>query len=127
MTITEITFSQAVNIGLFGFIFGGIEILTNAIYLLTNNLKLARIQHGRELPSDVNDKIVRHKVVQMLFLGLLLLLIAIISTLMTPQLFIIATALIFLNGLLDYGKFRKIDMFLLWSLITVISIVLLVS
>ena len=127
MSNVQLSFLQILNIGLFGFVFGIFETVTNGYYLLTNNLRLPIIQHGRELPSEVDDNIVKHKVVQMLILGLLLLIIAIISTLITPHLFIVAIALIFLNGLLDYGKFRKIGMFMLWSAIAAISVVLLVS
>ena len=87
------------NIGLFGLLFGIFETLTNTYYLLTNNLRLPRIQHGRELPSEVDDKTIRHKVVQKLILGFLLQVIAVIFILITPQLFIIALAFIFLNGL----------------------------
>ncbi len=126
MTNTQLTLIQALNIGLFGILFGIFETITNTFYLFTNNLKLPRIQHGRELPVEVADEIVRHKVIQMLVLGLLLILIALLSIFITPQLFIIAIALIFLNGLLDYGKFRKNDALKIWSVVSVISIVLFV-
>ncbi len=123
MTELHISLLQGVSIGLFGFTFGIFEILTNAYYLLTNNLRLPRIQHGRELPFQVEDNVVRHKIIQMLVLGILLLIIALISILIIPQMFIVGSALIFLNGLLDYGKFRKKDSFLLWSAITLISLI----
>ena len=125
MIFEQLSLTQIINIGLFGFVFGFFETITNIYYLLTDNLKLPRIQHGIELPRQVNDKTVRHKVVQMLILGLLLQVIAVISILITPQLFIVAIALIFLNGLIDYGKFRQKETLLLWSVITLIGVILL--
>jgi hypothetical protein len=122
MTDMQISLLQGVSIGLFGLFFGLFEVLTNAFYLLTNNMRFPRIQHGRELPSQVENHVIRHKTIQMLILGFLLLIIAFISILFIPQLFIVGSALIFLNGLLDYGKFRKKDAFLLWSMISFISV-----
>ncbi len=125
MSFEQLSLSQIINIGLFGFVFGFFETITNTYYLLTDNLKLSRLQHGRELPRQVNDRTVRHKVVQMLILGLLLQVIAVISIFITPQLFIVAIALIFLNGLIDYGKFRQKETLLLWSVISLIALMLL--
>ncbi len=126
MTEFQLSLLQGVSIGLFGFVFGFFELFTNAFYLLTNNWNLPRRQHGKELPSQVNDQIVRHKVIQMLVLGFLLLSISLVSILFIPQLFIVGTTLIFLNGLLEYGKFRKKDAFALWSTISLISVILLI-
>jgi len=126
MTITQLTLIQVVNIGLFGFLFGIFETFTNTFYLFTNNLTLPRIQHGRELPAGAEDKVVRRKVIQMLVLGILLITIALLSVLITPEFFIIGVALIFLNGLLDYGKFRKINALVIWNTLSVISIILFV-
>ena len=110
---------QIISIGIFGIVFGFFEVLTNFFYLVTKNYDLPRLQHGKELPIMPDDTVVYHKVIQMLVLGILLVIISLVSILISPQLFISGAALIFLNGLIDYSKFQKKNMFILWSTIAV--------
>ena len=120
MVNVELSIFQIIGIGLFGFVFGGFETTTNVFYLLTKNYDLPRKQHGRELPADVTDPEILHKVVQMLSLGIILLVIATIAIVIAPQLFVVGAAAIFVNGLIDYSKFKKRDILILW--ITIASI-----
>ncbi|UCG01880.1 MAG: hypothetical protein JSW11_20030 [Candidatus Heimdallarchaeota archaeon] len=123
MAIVELSIFQLVGITLFGFIFGIFETLTNLLYLVTKNYDLPRKQHGKELPVNVTDDQVFHKSLQMLCLGIFLLIISILSSAIAPQLFIIGGAAIFLSGLIDYSKFRKRDMFIVWIAISIIACV----
>lgn len=113
----ELSIFQIISIGLFGFIFGGFETTTNVFYLLTKNYDLPRKQHGKELPVDVTEAEILHKVVQMLSLGIILLVTAIIATVIAPQLFVVGATAILVNGLIDYGKYRKNDMLAVWIVI----------
>ena len=117
----EMSIFQIMSIGLFGLIFGSFEASTNLFYLITKNYDLPRKQHSRELPENVSDAEVFHKVVQMFCLGIILLLISIISITIDPQLFIVGAAVILVNGLIDYSKFKKIDMLIVWIVIAVIA------
>ncbi|MFX1507858.1 MAG: hypothetical protein ACFFDC_17355 [Promethearchaeota archaeon] len=121
MLDVQLSVFQLISIGLFGFIFGTFETSTNLLYLITRNFDLPRKQHGKELPADPTDFEVFHKIIQMLSLGILLLLISIISLVIAPQLFIIGASAIFLSGLIDYSKFRKKDMFIIWIVISIIA------
>ncbi len=118
--MTLISIFQVISIGLFGFIFGGFEATTNLIYLLTKNYDLPRKQHGKELPTDVTEAELLHKVVQMFSLGMILLVTAIIAISIAPQLFVVGAAAIFLSGLIDYSKFKKNDMLIVWIVIATI-------
>lgn len=111
---------QIISIGLFGFIFGTFEASTNLFYLLTKNYDLPRKQHSKELPINVTDNEVFHKVFQMFVLGTSLLLIAVISITIAAQLFIVGAAAILVSGLIDYSRFRKFDMLVVWIVIAVI-------
>jgi hypothetical protein len=110
---------QILSIGIFGIVFGFFEVVTNFFYLITKNYDLPRIQDGKELPKDTDDAVVFHKVIQMLLLGILLVIISLVSIFIAPQLFISGAVLIFLNGLIDYTKFQKKNMLILWSAIAV--------
>lgn len=121
MVNVELSIFQIISIGLFGFVFGGFETTTNVFYLLTKNYDLPRKQHGRELPADVTDSEILHKVVQMLSLGIILLVIATIAIVIAPQLFVVGAAAIFVNGLIDYSKFKKHDILILWIAIASIA------
>jgi hypothetical protein len=112
-----------IGIGLFGYIFGTFETSTNLLYLITKNYDLPRKQHGKELPVNVTDDEVFHKVVQMLCLGIFLLIISILSSIFAPQLFIVGATAIFLSGMIDYSKFRKSDMLIIWIAISTIACV----
>ena len=114
------TIFQVISIGLFGFIYGGFEAATNLFYLLTKNYDLPRKQHGKELPTNVTETEVVHKVVQMFSLGIFLLLSAFIALVIAPQLFVIGAAAIFVSGLIDYSKFKKNDMLIVWIVIATI-------
>ena len=122
--MTIMTVFQVISIGLFGFIFGGFEATTNLFYLITNNYELPKKQHGKELPLNVTEAEVLHKVVQMFSLGVVLLLTAIIGIVIAPQLFVVGAAAIFVSGLIDYGKFKKKDMLIVWIIIATICGVL---
>ena len=123
MVTPELSIFQIISIGLFGFIFGGFETTTNFFYLFTKNYDLPRKQHGRELPAEVTEAEILHKVVQMLSLGIILLVIATTATVIAPQLFVVGAATIFMNGLIDYSKYKKHDMFLVWLVIASIACV----
>jgi hypothetical protein len=112
---------QLVSISVFGFIFGIFETSTNLLYLITRNLDLPRKQHSRELPREATDIEVFHKIVQMLCLGIILLSFSVLSIILAPQLFIVGAAAIFLNGLIDYSKFRKKGIFIIWFVISTIA------
>ena len=126
MIIVTLNFFQIISIGLFGIVFGLFETITNLFYLITDNYHLPRLQHRRELPTDADDVVVLHKMIQMLIFGILLLMISLISIFIAPQLFIVGAVLIFLNGLIDYAKFQKKNMFIVWSTITIFCIVSLI-
>jgi hypothetical protein len=117
----ELSIFQLISIVLFGFVFGTFETSTNLLYLITKNFDLPRKQHSKELPRDATNSEVFHKVVQMLCLGIILLSISILSLVITPQLFIVGATAIFLSGLIDYSKFRKKDMLIIWVVISVIA------
>ena len=121
MSYVELSVFQIIGIGLFGFIFGTFETSTNLLYLITKNYNLPRKQHGKELPTDVTNSEVYQKVIQMLCLGIILLVISILSLMVAPQLFVVGATAIFLSGLIDYAKFRKKDMLIIWSVISIIS------
>ncbi len=118
--MTLMTIFQAISIYLFGFIFGGFETTSNLFYLLTKNYDLPRKQHGKELPANVTEAEVLHKVVQMFSLGIILLVTAIFAIFIAPQLFVVGAAAIFLSGLIDYSKFKKKDMLIVWIVIATI-------
>ena len=124
MVPTNLSIFQLISIGLFGLVFGLFETFTNFFYILTNNYNWPRIQHGKELPYQAEDKVIRRKVIQMFLLGIMLLTITLISILIFPQLFIIGSVLIFFNGLLDYTKYRKNNFLFIWSTIAVLSFLL---
>lgn len=119
----KLSIFQLISIGFFGFFFGIFETSTNFFYLISRNETLPRKQHSTELPNNATDTQVFHKVVQMFMLGLVLIIISLISSLVAPQLFSIGAALIFLNGLIDYSKFRKARMMLIWTIIAIITFV----
>ncbi|MFX0124565.1 MAG: hypothetical protein ACFFAE_13115 [Candidatus Hodarchaeota archaeon] len=121
MFYVELSIFQLISIGLFGFIFGIFETSTNLLYLITKNYNLPRKQHGKELPVNVTDAEIFHKVVQMLCLGIFLLIISILSSVIAPQLFIVGATAIFLSALIDYSKFRKNDKLIVWTIISVIA------
>jgi hypothetical protein len=121
MAIVELSMLQLITISLFGFIFGGFEAITNTFYLLTKNYELPRKQHSKELPSNATQEEVLHKVFQMLVLGIFLLLIAFISIIIAPQLFVVGAAAILVSGMIDYSKFKKNGMLIVWIVITGIS------
>ena len=117
----QLSVFQLISIGVFGFLFGIFETSTNLLYLITKNFELPRKQHGKELPENATDNEVFHKIIQMLFLGIILLSISVLSVVIAPQLFIIGAAAIFLSGLIDYSKFRKKDMLIIWFVISIIA------
>lgn len=121
MSSIELSIFQIIGIGLFGFIFGTFEASTNLLYLIIKNYNLPRKQHGKELPIDVTDSEVYQKVIQMFCLGIILIIISIMSLVVTPQLFIVGATAIFLSGLIDYSKFRKKDMLIIWIVISIIA------
>ena len=125
MNSPNLSIFQLISIGFFGFIFGLFETTTNFFYLLTNNKKWPRLQHGKELPPQAEERLVKRKVMQMLLLGILLLSITYISVLISPQLFVVGSVLIFANGILDYGKYRNENFLLIWTMISIISFLLL--
>ncbi len=84
MIIVTLNLFQIISIGLFGIVFGLFETITNLFYLITDNYNLSRLQHGRELPTDVDDVVVLYKMIQMLILGILLLIISLISIFIAP-------------------------------------------
>ncbi|MFX1423407.1 MAG: hypothetical protein ACFFB2_13895 [Promethearchaeota archaeon] len=124
MIVSELSTFQVVGIGLFGFIFGIFEASTNLFYLITKNYDLPRRQHGRELPNNVTDVIVLRKVAQMFFLGIFLLFVSFISITIAPQLFTVGASAILISGLIDYSKFRKIDILIVWISIATIACLL---
>ncbi len=115
---------QTISIGLFGLVFGLFETLTNIYYLLTNNYKWPRLQYGKELPPQAEERIIKRKIVQMLLLGVLLLSITYVSIMISPQLFVIGSVLIFFNGLIDYSKYQKRNFLIIWTTIGIISFLL---
>ena len=115
---------QILSIGIFGLFFGLFETSTNFFYLVTKNYKWSRLQHGKELPFDAEEKVVIRKVKQMLILGILLLFITLLSISISPQLFVVGSVLIFLNGLLDYSKYQNTMFFIIWTVIAISSIIL---
>ncbi|MHA2074811.1 MAG: hypothetical protein ACW97X_09345 [Candidatus Hodarchaeales archaeon] len=117
----EFSIFQLFSIGFFGYFFGVFEASTNLFYLISKNQTLPRKQHSSELPSNATDAQVFHKVVQMLILGLVLLFLSLISSIIAPQLFTIGAALILINGLIDYSKFRKGRMMLIWTFIAILT------
>ncbi|MFW9903304.1 MAG: hypothetical protein ACFFFH_03150 [Candidatus Thorarchaeota archaeon] len=121
MINVQLSVFQLISICLFGFVFGTFETSTNLLYLITRNFNIPRKQHGKELPVDPTDIEVFHKIVQMLCLGIILLNISILSLVIAPQLFIIGAAAIFLNGLIDYSKYRKKDIFVIWIVISTVA------
>ncbi|MFX1284644.1 MAG: hypothetical protein ACFFB5_13375 [Promethearchaeota archaeon] len=114
MINVELSIFQIISIGIFGFIFGLFEMMTNGLYLLTKNYELPKKQHGKELPADASTSEIKHKVIQMMILGIFLVIIAIIATVISPQLFVVGATAILVSGLIDYGKYRKKDMFIVW-------------
>lgn len=118
MYYIELSIFQIISIGLFGFIFGGLETTTNMFYLLSKNYDLPKRQHGKELPSNPTEGQIYQKIIQMLSLGIFLMIISTISIVIGfPQLFVVGAAGIFVNGLIDYSKFRKKDMLIVWIII----------
>lgn len=110
---------QILSIGLFGFFFGGFELISNILYLITRNYDLPRKQHGKELPTNATNTQVHNKVRRMFILGLTLLVISFVSITIAPQFFILGGAAIFLNGLIDYNYFKKEKMLFVWIIIAV--------
>ena len=121
MDALNLSIFQIIGIGIFGLFFGIFEIFTNSFYLLTKNYRWSRLQHGKELPDQAEDKVIERKIVQMLLLGILLLSITYISVSISPQLFVVGSVLIFVNGLLDYSRYRKKNFLLIWSMIAILS------
>ena len=124
MVFENLSIFQIISIGIFGLFFGLFETITNFLYLLSNNKKYSRLQHGKELPTQAEERIIERKVMQMLLLGILLLSITYASLVIAPQLFVVGSVLIFLNGLFDYSRYRKKDFLLLWTIIAIISFLL---
>ena len=124
MDSNSLNFYQIVSISIFGLVFGFFETVTNFIYLLTNNNKWPRLQHGKELPREADEIVIVRKVKQMFVLGMILLLITFLSVLISAQLFIIGSALIFLNGLLDYIKYQNRHFLTIWTGISLVSSIL---
>lgn len=116
----DLSIFQVLSIGIFGFLLGSFETTTNLFYLLTKNYDLPRKQHGKELPDNATEAQILHKVVQMFGLGLILLMTATIAIIIAPQLFIVGATAIFVNGLIDYGKFKKSNMLGIWAIIATI-------
>lgn len=123
MSNIQFTVFQTITIGIFGFFFGIFEFSTNCYYLLKRDLRLPKIQHGRELPEEVTDSMLYRKIIQMLILGTLLLCISFVSILIAPQFFPIAGVLIFLSGLLDYSRYHKTDYFTIWIVIAFLCLI----
>ena len=125
MILSEISYNllQIIAISIFGIVFGFFETITNLTYLITGNYGLPRLQHGKEIPADASDAIVVHKMIQMMLLGIFLLIISFISLSVAPQLFIVGAVLIFVNGTIDFAKFRKKDIFIVWCLISIFCVV----
>ena len=124
MDSINLSMFQIISIGLFGLFFGVFETFTNFFYILTNDYRWPRIQHGKELPYQAEDKAIKRKVVQMLLSGILLLSITFISLIISPQLFVVGSVLIFFNGLLDYSKYRNKNFLFIWTFIAIISFLL---
>jgi predicted nucleic acid-binding Zn ribbon protein len=124
MKAPNLSIFQIISIGIFGLFFGLFETFTNFFYLLTNNKKWPRLQHGKELPSKAEERIVKRKVMQMLLVGVLMLSITYVSLLISPQLFVVGSVLFFFNGLLDYSKYHKKKFLILWTMIALLSFLL---
>lgn len=119
--IDTLSIFQILSITFFGLIFGGVEIITNGLYILTRNYDLPRKQHGFELPDNPTPEIISHKVLQMFILGTILTGTAILAIFFSPYLFIVGAGMIMFNGLIDYSKFRKTSALILWTILSVIS------
>jgi len=117
----NLSFFQFISIGLFGFVFGVFEMTTNLFYLINRNYDLSRKQHSKELPLNATNAQVVHKVIQMLILGVILLIVSFISSITLPQFFVIGAAFILMNGLIDYAKYRKKYIAIIWTLISIIA------
>jgi hypothetical protein len=117
MIIHNISFIDIFNIGIFGFVIGAFETTTNLVYLLSNNYILSKKQHRMELPDEVTDTEIRTKVIQMFCLGISLLLIATVSLLINPLYFVLASGVLFASGAIDYLRFRKSRIFLIWLVV----------
>ncbi|MHA2100129.1 MAG: hypothetical protein ACW99A_15750, partial [Candidatus Kariarchaeaceae archaeon] len=102
MASTNLSIFKIISIGLFGLFFGLFETFTNLVYILTNNYRWSRLQHGKEIPIQAEDKVIKRKVVQMFLLGIMLLSITYISLLISPQLFVVGSVLIFLRINTDF-------------------------
>ncbi|MFX0152201.1 MAG: hypothetical protein ACFFAJ_15550 [Candidatus Hodarchaeota archaeon] len=120
MAVTDLSVFQLIVISIFGFIFGGFETTTNMFYLISRNYRLPRKQHSRELPENATQEEVLHKVVQMLILGVCLLILAFISIVIAPQLFVVGATAILVSGMIDYSKFKKNEMLVIWILIAIL-------
>ena len=94
---------------------------TNLFYLINRNYDLSRKQHSKELPLNATNAQVVHKVIQMLILGVILLIVSFISSITLPQFFVIGAAFILMNGLIDYAKYRKKYIAIIWTLISIIA------
>jgi len=117
----NLSFFQFISIGLFGFVFGVFEMTTNLFYLINRNYDLSRKQHSKELPLNATNAQVVHKVIQMLILGVILLIVSFISSITLPQFFVIGAAFILMSGLIDYAKYRKKYIAIIWTLISIIA------
>lgn len=126
VNFANLSILQIANILLFGIIFGFLELTTNFYYIISDNVDLPRKQHSLELPMDATDDQVKFKVKRMLILGLGLLICSIFALLFDYSIFIVASALIMINGLIDYRRFRKIDTLLIWTVISILIGILLV-
>ncbi len=113
----NLTLLNIISIGFFGFFFGGFETLTNVVYLISKNLDLPRKQHGAELPKNATDQDVRMKVIQMFFLGIVLLILAIASVIVNPLIFFTGGVVILISALIDAYKFGMTKMLAVWSVI----------
>ncbi len=121
MNSPNLSIFQIISIGIFGLIFGLFETITNFLYLLSNNKKWPRKQHGKELPPQAEERMVKRKVMQMLLLGILLLSITYVSLVISPQLFVVGSVLIFFSGLLDYSKYHNRNFLIIWIMIAILS------
>ena len=125
MVFPQVSFINVLSIGFFGFVFGAFETTTNLIYLVTRNYSLSRRQHGFELPNDVTESEVRIKTTQMFCLGIFVLVIATISLLVNPLFFILASGALCVSSLIDYLRFRKSGIMVMWLILSSIPLLLL--
>lgn len=88
---------------------GTMEIITNTTYLIkSNGLTLARKQHG-ELPPNLTNKKIKLKVLCMLFFGIALFTVSLLTYLLhkyLPGIILITTLLLSLYGISEALYYR---------------------